>query len=133
MELAKGFLKSIFEHNEQTSLSRRDALASLGLAGLLLAAPKLLGPGAAEARALEVAGSSPVSEIKPRDAEVARADGANAADAGDATDLSARRYWRRHYWHRRYWRRRYWHRRYWRRRYWRHRYWRRRYWRRRYW
>ena len=45
MELAKGFLKSIFEREgeEAASLSRREALAGLGLVGVLLAAPKLLG------------------------------------------------------------------------------------------
>ena len=53
MELAKGFLRSIFEREDQTSLSRRDALAGLGLVGVLLAAPKLLASTPAEAKALD--------------------------------------------------------------------------------
>jgi hypothetical protein len=128
MELAKGFLKSIFEREgeEAASLSRREALAGLGLVGVLLAAPKLLASTAAEAKPLDKAanafGSSP---------EVAKADEVTAADAGDATDLSARRYYRRRY-YRPYWRRRYYVRRRYYRPYWRRRYWRRRYWRRRY-
>jgi hypothetical protein len=128
MELAKGFLKSIFgREGEAAPLSRRDALAGLGLVGALLAAPKLLALTPAEAtpldKAAEVSGSSP---------EVAKAGEVDAADAGDATDLSAQRRWRRRY-YRPYWRRRYYLRRRYYRPYWRRRYWRRRYWRRRYW
>ena len=56
MELAKGFLKSIFEREgEAASLSRRDALAGLGLVGALLAAPKLLASTPAEAKPLDKA------------------------------------------------------------------------------
>ena len=66
MELAKGFLKSIFEREDQTSLSRRDALAGLGLVGVLLAAPKLLASTSAEAKALDKAAeASPAPEAKP--------------------------------------------------------------------
>ena len=124
MEL-KGFLNSLFTRENATSLSRRDALAGLGLAGALLATPKLLLPSAAEAKTLEkpaeAAGSA--SEGKPDKIQLAEADGRDTEVLSDATDLSARRYWRRHYWRRRYWRPRYWRRRYWRRRYWRRRYW----------
>jgi hypothetical protein len=129
MEPAKGFLKNIFERESETPLSRRDALAGLGLAGVLLAAPKLLATTAAEAKVLdkpsEAADSAPVPETKASEdhSPDAGADDLNAAEAVDATDLSARRYWHRRY----YWRRRYWGP-YWRRRYWRRRYWRRRYW-----
>jgi hypothetical protein len=129
MEPAKGFLKSIFGREDHTPLSRREALAGLGLVGALLAAPKLLASTAAEAAPLEkpagVSRSSPMPEAKASADRVGDAGAADpkAADAVDATELSARRYWHRRY----YWRRRYW-RPYWRRRYWRRRYWRRRYW-----
>jgi hypothetical protein len=127
MELAKNFLKSMFEREDRTPLSRRDALAGLGLVGALLAAPKLLAVTPAEASPLDQA-----ANVSGSASEVAKADEVGATDAGDATDLSARRYWRRRY-YRPYLRRRY----YWRRRYYRpylrRRYWRRRYWRRRYW
>ena len=121
----KKFLTSIFGH-EDTALSRRDALAGLGLTGLLLATPKLL-LTPAQAKPLdqpaEVAAPAPETHMaEAEEREVSAAD-------NDSTDLSSRRYWRRRHWRRR-WRRRYWRRRFWfrRRRYWRRRYWRRRYW-----
>ena len=129
MELAKGFLKSIFEREgeEAASLSRRDALAGLGLVGVAARGAETLGFNSPPRRSRSTrlpnaSGSSP---------EVAKADEVTAADAGDATDLSARRYYRRRY-YRPYWRRRYYVRRRYYRPYWRRRYWRRRYWRRRY-
>src|SRR4051794_41467225 len=97
MELVKGFLRSIFEREDQTSLSRRDALAGLGLAGVLLAAPKLLASTPAEARSAEVAGSPGAPQTDGGNSQVSQADDVGAADASDATDLSARRYWRRRY------------------------------------
>jgi hypothetical protein len=104
-------------------------LAGIGLAGLFVAAPKLLS-GPAEASTINTppveppAGSSDTADAKVTEHSAVERD---ATDTGEITDLSARR-WRRRYWRRRYWRRRYWRRRYWRRRYWRRRYWRRRYW-----
>jgi len=130
MERGREFLSSIFRREDDAALSRRDILAGLGLAGLLLATPKLLSSSPAEANALEpveaAAGPSPAPENKSAAAQ--------GAEEGDATDLSSRRRWWRRRWRRRWWRRR-WRRRYWfrRRRFWRRRYWRRRYWRRRYW
>jgi len=117
---AQAFLRSIFGPKEGTTLSRRDALAGLGLAGLLLAAPKLLSSNPAEAKPLDkpaeaAAGYSPATEAKTAET--------HEAQEVDITDLSSRRYWRRRYWRRRYWRHRYWRRRHWRRRYWRRRYW----------
>jgi hypothetical protein len=124
MELAKGFLRRVFGRDDDAVLSRRDALAGLGLAGLLLAAPKP-GSGAAEARPLDTPAEATASPAPERAVET------HVAEESDATDLSSRHYWRRR---RRYWRRRWrWRRRYWRHRYWRRRHWRRRYWRRRYW
>ena len=122
---AQEFLRSIFGREEETTLTRRDTLAGLGLAGLLLAAPKLLSSGPVEAKPLDkpaeaAAGSSPAPEVKAAET--------HEAELGDITDLSSQRYWRHRYWRRRYWRHRYWRRRYWRHRHWRHRYWRRRYW-----
>ena len=73
MELAKGFLRSIFEREDQTSLSRRDALAGLGLVGVLLAAPKLLASTSAEAKALDKhAETSPAPETKPGETRLAK-------------------------------------------------------------
>ena len=109
-------------------LSRRDALAGIGLAGVFLAAgPKLL--ASAEAKPIDAPATDPetISADATR-AEAPESPERDAADTADATDLTSRRRWRRRYWRRRYWRRRYWRRRHWRRRYWRRRYWRRRYW-----
>ncbi len=125
MERGKEFLRSIFGRDEEAALSRRDALAGLGLAGLLLATPKLLGSSAAEAKPLEPAPATKADDTQRADEATDLA----ADDTANVTDLSSQ-YWRRR--RRRYWRRRYWRRRYWRPRYYRRRYWRRRYWRRRY-
>ena len=125
----RGFLKSIFGRvDEAPGLSRRDMLAGLGLAGALLAAPKLFA-SPAEAMPLENAAeavaSAPASEIKATETRPAE-EGADlaAAEPSEVTDLSSqyrrrrrRRYWRRRYWRPRVYRRRYWRRR-WRRRYW---------------
>jgi len=134
---ARKFLNSICGRDDDAvALSRRDMLAGIGLA-LFVSAPKLLPPGAAEAKTIDVPAVEPAAGAADATNAAATeygADERDAADSGDVTELSARRYWRRRYWHRHYWRRRYWRRRYWRRRYWRGRYWhRRRYWRRRYW
>ena len=129
-DTARTFLRSICSRDDDgAALSRRDMLAGLGLAGLLVAAPKFLGSSVAEAKPL-----APVPEpVDSADADIKVAERdaneGNAAADTDATDLSARRYWRRRYWRRRHWRRRYWRRRYYWRRPWRRRYWRRR----RYW
>ena len=129
-DTARTFVRSICSRDDdELALSRRDMLAGLGLAGLLVAAPKFLAPSAAEAKTLA---PEPVDSAEP--AKVAEHDAGehNAADDGDVTDLSSR-HWRRRHWRRRYWRRP-WRRRYWRRRYYLRRPWRRRYWRRRrYW
>ena len=115
MERAKDFLRSIFGRDE-AGISRRDALAGLGLAGLLLATPKLLGSSPAEAKPLDKP-ASVGSETKATQAPTEEgAVDLNANDTADVTELSSRhRYWhrrRRYYWRRRY-RRRYWRRRYW--------------------
>jgi hypothetical protein len=53
---AQEFLKGIFgREDDAPTLSRRDALAGLGLAGLLLATPKLLVSSPAEAKPLDKA------------------------------------------------------------------------------
>ncbi len=103
------------------TLSRREMLAGLGLAGLLVATPKLLPLSAAEAGTLPPAVAPAAGAA---DAAKPAEEGAEGHADGASTDLSARRYRRRRYWRRRYWRPRYWRRRHWRRRYWR----RRRYW-----
>ena len=119
-------LRSIFSRDhEEAALSRRDMLAGIGLAGLLVAAPTLLSSSVAEARTLNAPAVEP--EVGYADAADAKATEhsaveGDAADSADVTELSARH---RRYWHRRYWRHRYWRRRYWRRRYWRRRYYRR--------
>ena len=130
MERGREFLRSFFGREDDMALSRRDILAGLGLAGLLLATPKLLSSNPAEAKALDK--SAAAGSAHAPDSETATA---QAAEEGDVTDLSSRRRWWRRRWRRRYWRRRRWRRRFWfrRRRFWRRRYWRRRYWRRRYW
>ena len=125
MEL-KGFLNSIFTRENETSLSRREALAGLSLVGALIAAPTVIASRPAEAKSLDKAAeaasskAAPETKDKPGEAQVAEASKPNA-DPIDATDLSARRHWRRRHWG---WRRRHWgwrHRRRWwrrRRRYW---------------
>lgn len=125
MGKARTFLRSLFGHDhDEAALSRRDILAGIGLAGLLVAAPKLLTASVAEAKTFAPAGepeagSTDAANRKGTEDSVER----SAAADTEVTDLSARRYWRRRYWRRRYYRRRYWRRRYWRRRYWRRRYW----------
>jgi hypothetical protein len=130
----RGFLKSIFGRlDEDPGVSRRDILAGLGLAGALLAAPKLFA-SPAEAmpleNAAEAAASARSSETEATETRPAE-EGADlaAAEPSELSDLSSqyRRRRRRRYWRRRYWRRRYWRPRVYRRRYWRRR-WRRRYW-----
>jgi len=124
MERGKQFLTGIFGHDEEAALSRRDALAGLGLGALLVATAKFVAPSAAEGKPLDkpADAASPAPESNAAETQV--------AEQSDATDLSSRHHWRR----RRYWRRRWrWRRRYWRHRYWRRRHWRRRYGRRRYW
>jgi hypothetical protein len=125
---AQEFLRSIFGRAGDTAeLSRRDTLAGLGLAGLLLAAPKLLSSSPAEAKALDkpaeaAAAASPKPEANAAEIQGAEAGALelNPGDTADVTELSSyHRYWHRPRWRRRYWRRRYWRRRYWRRR----RYW----------
>ena len=63
MERGKEFLRSIFSREADTALSRREALAGLGLAGLLLAAPKLLSASPAEAKALQPAQAAAASTL----------------------------------------------------------------------
>jgi hypothetical protein len=130
MERAKDFLRNIFGREGGTALTRRDALTGLGLAGLLLAAPKLSATPA-DAKALEPArtDSQPAKTESPEENEHLQQ--AALEDGDGLTDLSSRRHWRHRRW---YWRRRrWWHRRrWWRRRWHRRRWWRRR-WRRRYW
>jgi hypothetical protein len=120
---ARKVLTSVCSRSDDAvALSRRDMLAGIGLAGLLIAAPKLLAPGAAEAKSIGAPAVEPdVRSADATEAKVAEQSDVErtTADSGDVTDLSARRHWRRYYWRRRYWRRR----RYWgRRRYWRRRY-----------
>ena len=119
--------------DDAAALSRRDMLAGLGLAGLFVAAPKLLLPSAAEAATNGLPAAEPevpADKSNPEHRDIAE----NAADTDDVSELSSQRWRRRRrYWRRRHWRRRYWRGRHWRRRYWRRRHWRRRYWRRRYW
>jgi hypothetical protein len=141
MEL-KRFLNSVFARETETSLSRREALAGLGLVGAVLAAPTLIASRPAEAKPLDKAAEAESSRARPEPRDEAEAQVAEAheaelnPDASDATDLSSRRHWR---WRRRHWRRHWgWRRRHWgwRRRHWgwrrRHWGWRRRHWR-RYW
>src|SRR3954452_12082253 len=88
MEL-KRFLNGVFGRETGTSLSRRDALAGLGLAGALLAAPSLLAPRIAEAKPLdkpnEPQGSKPAgeqSEAHETRPEQTRTDEAHATEPG---------------------------------------------------
>ena len=131
MERGKRFLTSIFGRDDEAALSRRDALAGLGLGALLAATAKFVAPSAAHGKPLDQpagAAASPVPETKAAEPQAAET---QVAEQSDATDLSSQ-HWRRRrrrYWRRRWrWRRRYWRHRYWRRRHWRHRYWRRRWW-----
>jgi hypothetical protein len=131
-------LRRAWHRDEAAVLSRRDALAGIGLAGIFLfAGSKLLRPAEASPADLPAVDAEAISADAARAETTEPGTPEHAADTDDVTELTAqrwrRRYWRRRYWRRRYWRHRYWRRRYWRRRYWRHRYWRRRYWRRRYW
>jgi hypothetical protein len=130
-DTARTFVRSLCSRDDDgVGLSRRDMLAGIGLAGLLVAAPKLLAPGVAKAESLAPT-PEPVASVDAKAAEHDAGE-SNAADDGDPTDLSSR-HWRRRRWRRRYWRRRFYgRRRYWRRRYYWRRPWRRRYWRRRY-
>jgi hypothetical protein len=121
---ARKFLRSVCSRGDDAvALSRRDMLAGLGLAGLLMAAPKLLLSSAAEARTLNAPAVGSADATNDQVSEQSAAEG-SVADSPDVTELSAqrRRYWRRRYWRRRYWRPRYYRRRYYRRRYWRRRY-----------
>jgi hypothetical protein len=121
---ARKLLSGVFGRDDDApALSRRDILAGIGLAGLFVAAPKLLS-SPAEASTINTppveppAGSSDTADAKVTEHSALERD---ATDTGEMTDVSAQ-YWRRR--RRRYWRRRYrWRRRYWRRRYWRRRYW----------
>jgi hypothetical protein len=120
---ARTLLTSLFSR-EPAALSRRDMLAGMGLAGLFVAAVKVLPPSAAEAGTLAPA-AAPEPGTADAQAKATEQSAIEGSADGDVTDLSSRR-WRRRYWRRR-WRRRHWRRRYWgRRRYWRRR-WRRRY------
>jgi hypothetical protein len=104
-------------------LSRRDVLAGIGVAGVLVVAGStLLAPRPAQARVNTPATEPAATPDDATRAEVAECELPNPADldTADVTEFSAQ--WRRRYWRRRYWRRRYWRRRYWRRRYWRRRY-----------
>lgn len=115
--LARTLAASLCGRDDGAVLARRDVLAGIGLAGLLLAAPKVLLPGVAEAKSLDPVAEPETGAVQASEAESAehRAEGST-----DVAELSARRRGRRRYWRHRYWRRR----RFWRRR----RYWRRRYW-----
>ena len=135
MERGQRFLTSIFGSDDEAGLSRRDALAGLGLGALLVATAKFVAPSAAHGKPLDQAAeaaASPAPETGTAENQAEEHAELNATESSDATDLSSRRYWRRRRWWRRRWRRRYWRRRYYWRRPWRRRYWRRR-WRRRYW
>jgi hypothetical protein len=126
--MERGFLNRIFGRvDEAPGLSRRDMLAGFGLAGALLAAPKMFATPAAAMPLGSAAGaavSASDSETKATDVRPAE-EGTDlaAGDSSEITDLSSqnrrrrRRYWRRRYWRPRIYRRRYWRRR-WRRRYW---------------
>ena len=130
MERAQRFLTSIFGGDDEAGLSRRDALAGLGLGALLVATAKFVAPSAAHGKPLDQAAeaaASPAPEATTAENKAEEHAELNAAESSDATDLSSRRHWRRRRWWRRRWRRRYYWRRPWRRRYWRRR-WRRRYW-----
>ena len=63
---ARKFLSGIFSRDDdEAALSRRDILAGIGLAGLLVAAPKLLTSGVAEAKTMAPeAGSADAANAK---------------------------------------------------------------------
>src|SRR5207248_9462036 len=89
MERGKQFLTSIFGHDEEAALSRRDALAGLGLGALLVATAKFVAPSPAEGKPLDKAADAAASsapERKPAETQV--------AEVSDATDLTSRRHWR---------------------------------------
>jgi hypothetical protein len=132
MERGKQVLTSIFGGDDTAILSRRDALAGLGLGALLAATAKFVAPSAADAKPLDQpaeAAASAGPETNSAEAQHEHHAELSEPHGSDATDLTSRRRWRRRWWRRR-WRRRHWFR---RRRFWRRRHWRRRYWRRRYW
>ena len=88
---ARKVVRSVFSRDDdEAALSRRDILAGIGLAGLLVAAPKLLTSSVAEAKTIAPeAGSADAANAKgTEDSAVER----SAADDTDVTDLSARRY-----------------------------------------
>ena len=96
---ARKFLSSVCSRGDDAvALSRRDMLAGLGLLGLVISAPKLLLPSAAEARTIDAPAAGSADATNDQVTEQSAADGA------DVTELSAqrRRYWRRRYWRRRY-------------------------------
>lgn len=105
-------------------LSRRQAVAGLGLFGLFLTAPALVGSDRAEAKAIDAAAEAEARrEAEANERVEAKSDEqevAELADGDTATDFSSQWYWRRRRYRRRYFvvRRRYWRRRYWRRRRW---------------
>jgi len=128
MEL-KRFLNSVFARETETSLSRREALAGLGLFGAVLATPTLIASRPAEAKPLDKAAEAESSKAHSEPNDEAKRQVAEAQDVSDATELTSRRHWHHHHhWHRRHWgwRRRHWG---WRRRHWGwRRHWHRRYW-----
>jgi len=115
-------------HMESKILSRRQAVAGLGLFGLFMTAPTLFGSDKAEAKAIDAAAEAAaraeteaeaIEQDKLDEVELAQAEG----NAETATDFSSQYYYRRrrYIYRPRYFvvRRRYWRRRlYRRRRYW---------------
>jgi hypothetical protein len=120
-KVKKSSLRSAYSGNDDAVLSRREALAGLGFAGVFaVAGSTLLALSPAEARI-----NTPTTEPDAAPADAAKAEVAECSDpernladfdTAEFTEFSAQR-WRRV--RRRYWRRRYWRRPYWRRRYWR--------------
>ena len=71
---ARKFFGSVFgRDDDEAALSRRDILAGIGLAGLLVAAPKLLTSSVAEARLSMRPSLTPVPRIVPTPKEPKRA------------------------------------------------------------
>ena len=106
MERGQRFLTSIFGRDDTAALSRRDALAGLGLGALLVATAKFVVPSAAQGKPLENSAEAAVSAAPDtKSAEPQREEQAELSEAAgsDATDLSSRRHWRRRYWRRRRW------------------------------
>src|SRR3954453_1087514 len=99
MERAQRFLTSIFGRDDEAGLSRRDALAGLGLGALLVATAKFVAPSAAQGKPLEKAAeaaASPAPETQTAENQPEEhAAELNTAESSDATDLSSRRHWRR--------------------------------------